>query len=226
VTVHHVWIQADGATTIPSILSELCMLALRSWQPMRQIVWAFAPVAVGITGVSVRHAGHLMPPAQVAFWIANGVPVQMIKDVLSMRAIAREGGLFADLDVMWLGRPLSIAPSGYLIPVEPHSRSTGKVFGRAERYPTLALFAMPKGSDLASQLDRMFTQRWHTHACEFAKSKDPVPVNESSKKWMANTRDFKDAIKGNPEYMEYRPPISCMPWSIFEPGQVQSLCGQ
>jgi hypothetical protein len=52
VTVHHVWIQADGATTIPSILSDLCMLVLRSWQPMRQIVWAFAPVAVGITGVS------------------------------------------------------------------------------------------------------------------------------------------------------------------------------
>ena len=128
--------------------------------------------------------------------------------------LLERGGLFADLDVMWLGRPLSIAPSGYLIPVEPHSRSTGKVFGRAERYPTLALFAMPKGTDLASQLDRMFTKRWHTHACEFAKSKDPVPVNESSKKWMANTRDFKDAIKGNPEYMEYRPPISCMPWSI------------
>ena len=157
VLVHRVWIdlssigsRALGHKPQPSKLPDLAISCLRSWSPQPQMLWTHSAMEqYDIPGLTVMALNALMPGGIVAFMLAGNVPVQFIKDILSMRILHAHGGMFLDMDMYWLGRVIQVGADGYLFAEEPHSRKTGMFLGRSHHYPNLAMFAMPKGSDMA-----------------------------------------------------------------------------
>ena len=156
-----------------------------------------------------------MPSGMVAFMLAGNVPVQLIKDILSMYVVHQHGGMFLDLDIYWLGRPFQLGDSGYLFPEEPHCRRTGLWLGRVHHYPNLAMFAMPAGSQVAISMAHRWEAHWHTHAQDVLAGKKPaVDPWESDHNWMWNTRSLLAAMNKDPVLMDaFRAPIFFCPWS-------------
>jgi hypothetical protein len=57
--------------------------------------------------------------------------------------------------------------------------------GRAHRYPNLAMFAMPKGSDTAMSLATLWDDHWFTHAHQVLLGEKLAIDNwQGSREWM------------------------------------------
>ena len=218
--VHRLWldlsvIEALG-TPVPSKLPDLAMTCLRSWSPQPQVLWTFSEMEEhGIPGLTVKYLSCFMTAATVAFMLAGNVPVQFVKDILSMYIIHQCGGLFLDMDIYWLGRSVQLHGHGYLFPEEPHGRRTGTFMGRAHRYPNLAMFAMPKGANTAIVLAQLWETYWFGHALKVL-TEEIAPVDQWScnHRWMKNTRDLQAHIARNPELeAAYVAPIYYCPLS-------------
>jgi hypothetical protein len=61
--------------------------------------------------------------------LRSNVPAQMIKDIVAMRVVQHMGGIVADLDVHWLGRPLPMMGE-CLLCLEPCRNPAGQPYGR------------------------------------------------------------------------------------------------
>ena len=241
---HRVWLDLSviesrsmiHSAKLPSKLPDMAITCLRSWSPQPQLLWTYSAIEdYSILGLTVMALNTLMPGAMVAFMLAGNVPVQFIKDMLSMRILHQCGGLFMDMDIYWLGRPIQLSDHGYLFPEEPHCRQTGLWLGRVHRYPNLAMFAMPAGSEVAKALAHRWEDHWYTHAhAVLAKKKAAVDPWESDHGWMWNTRALQSAIAHDPKLKSaYRAPIFFCPWSkaltleLFnnlEVGEAQAPC--
>ncbi len=165
-TIHHVWLGKQ--------LPALALEALRSFAPSRQVLWVLGPAGVPRTsaamawiwlgdaavtecggfpkvlGLTVKTVPDtLMPLSRLVWLLEQDVPVQFIKDELSLRIILRFGGVFTDLDVLSTGRELvpQKSASGYLFAQEPIARRPG----RPARKPgglSLATFGAPPRAEV------------------------------------------------------------------------------
>ena len=220
VTVHHVWIDVSRfdprAPVLPSKLSDMAMTCLRSWSGHPQVVWIYSAIEpLAIPGLTFKSLAAFMPVGMAAFMLAGNIPVQLLKDIMSMHILHSHGGIFADMDIMWLGRAVQLDGHGYLFPEEPHGRRTGAFLGRSNVYPNLAMFAMPKGSGLAISLANGWEDHWLAHAHAVLNGIKPaVDTWESSQNWMWNTRSLQVRLAKVPQlFLAYRPPIMFCPLS-------------
>ena len=71
---------------------------------------------LAIPGLTFKSLAAVMPVGMAAFRLAGNVPVQILKDIMSMCILHKCGGLFADMDIMWLGRVVQLDGPGYLFP--------------------------------------------------------------------------------------------------------------
>ena len=224
VMAHRVWLDLSiiesrikvHAAKLPSELPDMAITCLRSWSPQPQVLWTYSAIKnYDIPGLTVMALNTLMPGGMVAFMLAGNVPVQFIKDMLSMRILHECGGLFMDMDIYWLGRPIELSDHGHLFPEEPHCRKTGVWLGRVHRYPNLAMFAMPVGSEVAKVLNHRWEDHWFDHAhAVLAGKKKPVDTWATHHDWMRNTRSLQAAI-GKDEVLTdaFRAPIFFCPLS-------------
>ena len=199
--VHRVYVDINCCDAVT--LSDLNIASLKSFVPHRQIMWTYSPWPCDIQGLSFERAQNLLDPISVAFLIAGGVPAQIIKDILSLLALALQGGAFMDMDIFWLGRPLEPKANGYLFPEEPHGRRSGLAMGRTKRYPTLAMMVMPKGSCLAMDLASSMLTHWMDYAAT-AIAHPTEGLKEWTKPhsgWMWNTLRLKTKLDKDPELL-------------------------
>ena len=225
--VHHLWLDLQPSASEPGKpwLSELAMHCLRSWQPLKQVLWVYdlgpaEALSREVPGLHCKNAADVLAPGLVLSLLAGHVPVQLVKDIFSMRALALQGGWWADLDVFWLGRPLPIHDSGYAFVLEPHQRCAKMAFGRAHDRLTLALFALPQGAPLALKLAEDWLTTWLSWAGDH--QADPQPFDWAAQRnstlWMQNTSNFTKsalALRAKLQSLELvHMPLVCLPWTL------------
>lgn len=152
----------------PWQLSSLAMKCLASWEPQEQWLWVNCPasesqmkdIAMTIPHLTIMPLSclRLVSIGQICGWLSNNVPVQIVKDILSMAILQEHGGLFADLDMFSTGR--KVQPfEGHWYVLEPHPRA-GAMYCRTSDRVTLAMFGMPRGSELSASLVSRWVARW------------------------------------------------------------------
>jgi len=152
--------------------------------------------------------------ATAAHLLSNNVPVQMLKDIGSLKILHAEGGIFADVDMLWLGRPVPVTAKGYIFSQEAYHRPPGQTLSRRVVYSTLAVLAMPAGSVHAASLASRMLKAWAGHATAVkAKHTTAIDWGKHHSKWMRNTRMLTDAISENSDMLEgLHPPLLVFPW--------------
>ena len=105
--VHRVWICVEGQRCDAMEADCIDMLNACALQGMRQIVWTNDPVTiaslVGPIGRLTVYSWDLLGCAQP--WnalLSRGLPVQLVKDMVSVCCLYHCGGTYADMKVMFL----------------------------------------------------------------------------------------------------------------------------
>ena len=218
--IHHLWVNLGAVKS--AFMPELELRCLGSWQPMEQWLWTYdleaaEPMAADIKGLHCKDAAQLVEPGVALSLLASGVPIQIFKDMFSMRVLAEHGGVWADLDVFWLGKPLPIHGSGYTFALEPHTRPAGQFMGRKSPRAHLGLFAMPKKAPLAMDMYQKWFLKWRA----WAMKQDPShPFNWKSEdgwhRWMDNTNMFSNHALKLAKTKSGEPCVVQQPW-VFMP---------
>ena len=208
-TVHHIWLPVGpfAAETLGAKPAKVALPAgelacLASWQPYPQSLWSYTAVDLPpalAPGLNVASLEEFLPSTMVRWLLAFGVPAQMVKDILSMRILHAHGGLFADLDVFWLGR---LVPQlfGFTLGDEPHGQPAGAVKGRLWNAVYLGLLRMPKGHPLPMELAEAFQDYWTRVALRaVAEGLPPEELNGTTRKdWMHNTKLLSSRVASWP----------------------------
>ena len=152
--IHHLWVNMAQEAKPDMGMSSVNLACLKSWIPQQQWLWTYSTTGAAdlhaiVPGLEIRDAREIMGPGVVLSLLAGQVPIQIVKDIFSMQVLAMRGGMWADLDMYWLGRHIPVHESGYAFSLEPHSRPATSYMGRSTDRVTLALFALPKGAHLA-----------------------------------------------------------------------------
>jgi hypothetical protein len=163
-------------------------------------------------GLTVKTLHHFMSLARVTCMLAGNVPVQCIKHILSMYIMYQCGGLFTDLDIYWLGRPIPIGACGYLFSEEACDDHTAS---SAHHNPSLSMFAMPKGADIAMYLADRWDNYWFHHAHHVIIGEKPaVELVGTNHEGVHDTHGLQAQIAEAPQLVEaYKPSIICCPLS-------------
>ena len=205
-TVHHLWLPVGAFPTteeakpgkVPLPAGELACLA--SWQPHPQILWTYTEIDLPpalAPAVLLAPLDDFMPSTMARWLLAFGVPVQMVKDILSLMILHAHGGLFTDLDVFWLGRPVP-KPEGFTFGDEPPSQVAGAVKGRQWNAVHLGLLGMPKGHPLPKELAEKFLQYWTQVALRGVEVGCPAEETTQRKDWMHNTKLLSSRVAACP----------------------------
>lgn len=194
--VHHLWIDLPGAVGPSASLSlpALAQRCLRAWEPCEQWLWVFGPVHadehIQIQNLHIQDASAVLPAGMCLSMLAGQVPVQIVKDIFSMKVLHIHGGTWADLDILWLGKPLPIPKCGYLFSLEPHVKCEGHFLARTHDRVTLALLSMPKHSPQALALYHQMLSKWKAFAIQHFEAGAKVvdwECSSMSSLWMWNT---------------------------------------
>ncbi len=222
--VHHLWLDLHAEPVGPErpFLNDIALECIRSWAPMVQCLWLYdtghgKTLAENVQGLRIKNAADILAPGIVLSLLAGQVAMQLIKDIFSMKVLALHGGIWADLDVMWLGRIPPIQ-SGHAFALEPHSRCSGEFLGRKSDRVTLAWFAMPKGSPLAVTLADHWLKYWLRWAADHFLQTEPFEWDKKNQQslWMKNTTEFTKKVLALPaartDYLHM--PLVFMPFPI------------
>ena len=225
--VHHVWLQLPGNDPFGSCWScpsSLNLECLASWEPTPQTLWVSHDLgkqeatwlASHCPNLMIRPVGNVFSMVQIAGWLSSNVPVQIVKDMVSMAILAACGGLFADLDIYWLGRQPVRLFNGYWFHLEPHP-SAGRRFSRQSDRVTLAILAMPQASSLAQELLQCWKVAWSVHAAgqanEATEQTNWEDLNVITRLWMRNTNDLHKKIATLELQQAIQQPIMAIPWT-------------
>lgn len=126
---------------------------LESWVGHKQCLWTFGqslddlglPV---VDGVRVLDANDLLERCEADYLMANGIPLHFVKDIMEMQCLFLIGGVFTDLDFVWVGIELPLH-GGCIFAEEPNRKG---VFERKYKAMCLGLVGLPCGSSLAKTL--------------------------------------------------------------------------
>lgn len=210
-SVHHLWIELElvppsekpCASVWRRVLDDpVAMLCLMSWSVCPQVLWTYSPVdpeqglpGAVIPGLVLRDAALLMPPGEALSLLAAGMPVQLLKDILSMLALSRYGGIWADLDAFCL-RPPGLDINKVYAVIEPHSRHAGLVHGRASERFSLYLMATPANIPLYERLAERWRAKYMALAVKVLTSGTPVAAFATDgTAWMQNTKEYTSELQ-------------------------------
>ena len=163
--IHHLWVNMAQEAKPDMGMSSVNLACLKSWTPQQQWLWTYSTTGAAdlhaiVPGLEIRDSREIMGPGVVLSLLAGQVPIQIVKDIFSMQVLAMHGGMWADLDMYWLGRHIPLHESGYAFSLEPHSRPATSYMGRSTDRVTLALFALPKGARLAVKCHTEWLCKW------------------------------------------------------------------
>lgn len=211
--IHHLWINVGPVDEDPAISMELQLGALglrrlRTWQPCRQWFWVYYMskserewLETKVVGLQVKFLEtHHLHPNSVAALIACGAPLQFIKDILSLKLLHTYGGIYSDLDVIWLGVPFPISEAGYMFGLEPPPRPANAFMGIKKERLTLSILAAPKASTPIHAVYLKIFTHWQKFALDVFLGKKKALVIGSGwhKDWMWNTNTMTEAVKNDP----------------------------
>lgn len=202
--VHHFWVELrSAASPWDAFLTDPVHIAcLKSWQPMPQALWSYSvvagkdcplPGAANCVGLKLRDASELMPCGEALSMLAAGIPIQYVKDIFSMRVLAKYGGVWGDLDMFCLKPPGLNASDAIVVVAEPHSRPSTWTRGRSATRFTLALFGAPPACTVFGSLDSKWSRKWWKRTVDIMNGKKERPEQDGNG-WMANTDDFTAAV--------------------------------
>ena len=108
---------------------------------------------------------HHLHQNSAAALLTFGAPMQVINNLLSLTLLYNYGGIYADLDVIWLGVPFPVSEAGYMFGLEPPSCT--KLCGKgSSKKLTFSILAAPKGSAPIYALYWKLFEHWKTQALE------------------------------------------------------------
>ena len=193
---------------------------LRSWDRHPQFLWHYPEdpwECPCLPGVVLMHAGTVLPREEARDLMARNVPVQMVKDIISMHVLHKFGGVWADLDIFCLGLPIPTY-KGYMLCQEPPNRPAGLPMSRTWNALTLSILAMPMQAPKANELAHEFKAFWTDHA-DKVKAGKRAPVDWAAspvhKMWMENTRALSKQICGVPAAKRQKGPGTWEPKSMY-----------
>ncbi len=208
--IHHLWIDGSGEQEPPG-LSDECLECLQSWVPRLQCLWLYADLPLpSWPGLRKCDLQCILPRGRAQWLLLNNVPVQVVKDMLSLRILARHGGIFTDLDIFSLGREIPLR-DGYVFTQEPE---TGLQGTRKRKVSLLSLqfLGAPVNTCLAG-VGKHMERLWHAYAKKVLNKKcEPKDWRKKHTLWMRNTRMFSDFVRANDSLSQaVRPPIYHLP---------------
>ena len=194
--IHRIWIALPGAV---ADWSENHLDSFRSFDEHVQVLWCYAdPEVPAIRGLRLCDAEQLMPQSKVRWFLAGNVDVRHIKDILSMAAVWKFGGIYADLDNHGLGFGVAeMAPDGFLLVREPVKESS--FMRRQWEAIGLACFGLPAASGLAKRCFEEFDNFWTKPAVRVHSAKvEERDWTKPQPAWMEPTRIFSRHILSDP----------------------------
>lgn len=175
--IHRLWINTgpvdeDHAESFKLQLGPRGVQCLKTWQPCRQWFWVYYMsvsemewLEAEVKGLKVRFIGpEYLHPNCAAALLACGAPMQLINNILSLTLLHKHGGIYADLDLIWLGVPFPVSEQGYMFGLVPHT-SVARYKSNPKRL-TLSILAAPKASAPIYALYRKLFAHWRDHAIE------------------------------------------------------------
>lgn len=223
--VHHVWLQLPKLPVDAYGMSAVDLECLASWEPWDSWLWTCQPLSTDTLSwlqtncphLKVKNTATIMTACQIAGMVACNVPVQLVKDILSMAILHAHGGVFADLDIYWMGRHMSLTASGHWFPLEPPPRS-GNFFCRKSDRVSLAILAMPANCKVAMTLHQKWMAAWSIFAASQV-APGAIQTDWQDKQvlctlWMQNTRQLQHAIENAGLSQSCCHPIFGIPWTL------------
>ena len=211
--IHRLWINMGPVDEEPAAsfrlqLGPLGLQRLKTWQPCVQWFWVYYMaesekvwLEAEVKGLEVKFIGaFLLHPNAVAALLACGTPLQFIKDIFSLKVLHAYGGIFADLDVVWLGVRFPVSKAGYMFGLEPHPRESGAFMGSTKERLTLSILAAPKDSEPIYSMYHKLLTHWQNFALDvFSGKKQALQIGTGwHKDWMWNTNVVTLIVKKHP----------------------------
>ncbi len=119
-TIHRYWVDAGQTGELPRI----CLVSLRSFSPeYKQILWHYTPlVDPCVPNVVLKDANDVLPREVYSEMVGMKALPEHISDLWKATIIYTCGGWAIDLDFLYLGRPLPMAPGGICLHAEPERK--------------------------------------------------------------------------------------------------------
>ena len=204
------------------------MLLACAQQGRRQIVWTNDFVAVSAIVGTMRnlcvYSWDILGAASAQRWeslLRRGLPLQLVKDIVSLAAIYNCGGVYADMKILFLPHnPLRREPGLVLLGCEPvktysrtptRTRSMEHVGGRtclAQLW--LGFFAAPPRHRCLKELQQRLEQHWLNSTLDFT----TVPWGNTPM-WMENTRRWHEQWAGCSKATQHLLPYMVCPWPAW-----------
>ena len=165
--------------------------------------------------VTVKSLDLVMPRNRCIYLLENNVPVQFVKDEMSMNILLQHGGVFADLDVLALRLPLPCR-DGYLFAIEPNHTQQAR-YHKQYVCLSLALVGLPANSTLGQEVWYAIYRDNSAHAQAVQKgTRAPVKWNAAAQPgWMKNTKTWSEAVQRSERLDRYAAdPLWFMPMGI------------
>ena len=191
--VHHIIISEPGEEVLPH---SLWLDVLSSYVPMPQIVWMYEDIKLPpIANLRKCDASCLIEAGQARWLMKGNTPLHVVKDLLSMKALSRFGGLYTDLDVFGLGFAWGeLVPEGILLCKEPDVKNR---LQREYECVSLAMIGLPAGCKILEDCLALIMEKWTRHTTAvLAGDKQRVDWSKRHRDWMFNTKTFSLALKG------------------------------
>lgn len=174
--IHRVWIHTGAVDEDPAArfmlqLGLRGMQCLKTWEPCRQWFWVYYMSVAEVDWLETQVKGlkvqfiqpHQFHHNSVAALLTIGAPMDVINNLLSLTLLHMYGGIYADLDIIWLGVPFPLSGAGYMFGQEPPARTARSSKSSSTRL-TLSILAAPKGSAPIYALYQQLLAHWQTEA--------------------------------------------------------------
>ena len=107
--IHRFWLQRPGG----ACFADLYFCSVASFAPLSQTVWYLGQLPAvtrrrleAIDGVRVELLPNYVFPSSLALWLADSLPVPLVKDLVYLRLLFVYGGVALDFDLLSLGKRL------------------------------------------------------------------------------------------------------------------------
>ena len=199
-------------------ISDTAWGSLRSFSSHPQWVWTYssgACFANSPVAVTVKHCSAVLPEPTFRALLQEGVPIQILKDIISFLVLAHHGGCFADLDIVLL--PRGLPRSHYMFVCEPVKKK-GAHFSKfdveydipsyARGSVNIGFMACPKGADFARLLAGKLLGFWQRWALRSQRG-------SVQKLWMHNTRRCRVALQQHGSQKHIYSPMAFSPLPMW-----------
>ena len=224
-TVHRFWWNPHGKP-----ISPLGILSLRCISPSTQRLWTFSTATVarqvrGIAGVCVCDARTLLEEQFAQALVNANLHICLIKDLVSALAVVAHGGLFIDLDYVWIGGSMSCFLRGTAhfavgtepiktLPVQRVPRNVVTVAGVTVRV-NIGVVAGVQGSPVLSAWAVAMYHHWLKRLRALGTGESAPGITRSSKQWLWNTYWMHDYIVQNGCWDALIPVHKVAPWPLW-----------